>query len=156
MATIKTIIYSEHLAGTEQRGWLERQDWESLREAVADALRDAHQDAEVEVEVRHHVSGVGAGTEVRDDDGCPLGYPEQDRAAAVADRAVERWLQSRPEESEPATTKPITVSGWYERTDGTVGYYQWIDGSARCLRTAADWAETAAVDARLEAAERDL
>lgn len=44
-----------------------------------------------------------------------------------------------------ATTKePVTVGGWYEHTDGTVGEYHWRDGFAQLVRTVSGWAEVPA------------
>lgn len=31
----------------------------------------------------------------------------------------------------PATRKPLTISGWYEHTDGTWGFYTWEIGEGR-------------------------
>lgn len=46
----------------------------------------------------------------------------------------------------PSTNEPITTDGWYERTDGTVGYYVWSPlGTGRapqCQVAVAGWAET--------------
>ena len=35
------------------------------------------------------------------------------------------------------TTTPITTSGRYSHTDGTVGEYAWVDGQPKLLRVAA-------------------
>lgn len=40
------------------------------------------------------------------------------------------------------TIKPVTASGWYENTDGTVSLYTWRSGRANKDRTVASWAET--------------
>ncbi len=42
----------------------------------------------------------------------------------------------------PKTTKtPITTSGIYAHTDGTVGEYTWIDGFPSMIRVGADCAD---------------
>lgn len=38
------------------------------------------------------------------------------------------------------TKKPITVSGWYEHEDGTVGRYTWGQYGPVLQEEAADWA----------------
>lgn len=40
-----------------------------------------------------------------------------------------------------ATLKPVTTSGWYERTDGTIGFYAAVGGSVRETRSAPSWAD---------------
>jgi len=37
------------------------------------------------------------------------------------------------------TLEPVTTSGWYERTDGTVSLYTWRSGRLDCDRTVAGW-----------------
>jgi hypothetical protein len=39
------------------------------------------------------------------------------------------------------TKEPVTLGGWYEHEDGTVGDYQWSQGQAQLVRTVASWAE---------------
>lgn len=39
------------------------------------------------------------------------------------------------------TIEPITVSGWYEHTDGSVGEYHWRSGRLQCDRIVAGWSE---------------
>lgn len=39
------------------------------------------------------------------------------------------------------TIEPVTLSGWYEHTDGTVGYYHWHQGFARCTLVVSGWTE---------------
>ena len=39
------------------------------------------------------------------------------------------------------TKEPVTLSGWYEHTDGTVGEYRWAGGQVVLGRVAACWAE---------------
>jgi hypothetical protein len=39
------------------------------------------------------------------------------------------------------TIKPVTTSGWYENTDGTVSLYTWRNGRANKDQTVASWAE---------------
>ena len=58
------------------------------------------------------------------------------------------------------TIKPVTASGWYEHTDGTVGRYTWRAGRLKLDETVADWsltlteAERVARDAREQFAAR--
>jgi hypothetical protein len=39
------------------------------------------------------------------------------------------------------TLQPVTVGGWYERTDGTVARYQWVHGQLVEREVASSWAE---------------
>jgi hypothetical protein len=39
------------------------------------------------------------------------------------------------------TTRPVTSSGWYEETDGTIAEYKWCAGRLVRGRTAPSWAE---------------
>lgn len=41
----------------------------------------------------------------------------------------------------PHTCQPITISGWYEHTDGTIGEYNWHNGRASLGRVVASWAD---------------
>ena len=40
---------------------------------------------------------------------------------------------------EPHTIDPVTVSGFYERTDGTVGQYVWSNGRVVLIRSFPGW-----------------
>jgi hypothetical protein len=40
-----------------------------------------------------------------------------------------------------ATVEPVTTSGWYENTDGTVSRYTWRSGQLDLDRTVPSWAE---------------
>lgn len=44
------------------------------------------------------------------------------------------------------TLEPVTESGWYERTDGTVGRYVWVGGYVRLAQLAKDWKDAADKD----------
>lgn len=37
--------------------------------------------------------------------------------------------------------EPVTVSGYYEHTDGTVGKYAWRDGRLECDSVAPSWGD---------------
>lgn len=56
-------------------------------------------------------------------------------------------------ESARTTTRPVTVSGWYDHTDGTVGQYRWVDGRATLVRTVATWAHVPDASMALDDAE---
>lgn len=45
-----------------------------------------------------------------------------------------------------ATVEPVTIGGWYERADGTVGRYAWHDGQVRCIEVVGGWAEVPSRD----------
>ncbi len=55
-----------------------------------------------------------------------------------------------------ATTKePVTIGGWYEHTDGSVGHYLWANGNARLQRTVPSWADVPSDEERLAAPPRE-
>lgn len=39
------------------------------------------------------------------------------------------------------TKEPVTIGGWYEHDDGTVGEYTWFEGQVKLSRTVATWAD---------------
>ena len=41
------------------------------------------------------------------------------------------------------TKEPVTTSGWYERTDGSVGRYVWHTSRLKLVRVVASWADVA-------------
>lgn len=43
------------------------------------------------------------------------------------------------------TLTPVTVSGWYENTDGTVTFYHWQDGQLIKGRTVNGWSDVSEV-----------
>jgi hypothetical protein len=44
--------------------------------------------------------------------------------------------------SDKRTREPVTTSGWYEHTDGTIGHYQWMAGRLVNDATVETWADT--------------
>lgn len=42
-------------------------------------------------------------------------------------------MQTSTTTAAPITIQPVTLSGWYEHTDGTIGYYAWTNGRVRGL-----------------------
>lgn len=55
-----------------------------------------------------------------------------------------------------ATKTPVTVSGWYENTDGTVTHYGWRDGQLYSGSTVEGWADVPNRDYALDdAASRE-
>lgn len=44
------------------------------------------------------------------------------------------------------TLEPVTLSGWYEQTDGRIAKYRWSDGELICDRTVASWKDVPAAD----------
>lgn len=60
-------------------------------------------------------------------------------------------MSTRMETATPVTTRPVTTSGWYEHTDGTVGRYLWAKGVPVLRETVASWAETTSEEERLQA-----
>jgi hypothetical protein len=54
--------------------------------------------------------------------------------------------------TDPRTLEPVTLSGWYEHADGTVGYYHWArSGVLETTRVLPSWAAVAAWEANYEA-----
>jgi len=41
----------------------------------------------------------------------------------------------------PPTLEPVTVSGFYERTDGSIGQYVWAKGNVVECRSFPSWVE---------------
>lgn len=56
---------------------------------------------------------------------------------------------------EPATLKPVALSGWYERTDGTIGEYTWRNGFPKCIRSVPSWGKVPSVQDDLDSYDRD-
>jgi len=48
--------------------------------------------------------------------------------------------------------EPVTLGGWYEHADGTVGEYRWLGGHVRLVRTEASWADVPSHEDDLDAA----
>lgn len=71
--------------------------------------------------------------------------------ASVVDRREERLARAAASET-VATLDPVKLSGWYERTDGTVGLYTWRAGRLDLDEVATSWA---AVPTREERLARD-
>lgn len=44
----------------------------------------------------------------------------------------------------PATRVPVTTGGWYERTDGSVGHYEWVRGQLTLVNEVATWGDVRA------------
>lgn len=59
------------------------------------------------------------------------------------------------EKNEPNTLEPVTVGGWYERTDGTIGLYRWNHGQLSCERSVAGWDRVPDMNRELIEADRD-
>jgi hypothetical protein len=51
------------------------------------------------------------------------------------------------------TAEPVTMGGWYEHTDGTVGEYRWIDGRLVLARTSPGWGAVPSREDDLRASE---
>jgi len=45
-----------------------------------------------------------------------------------------------------STINPVTVSGWYKHTDGTIGYYRWHRGQLKREKVVASWADAEVAD----------
>jgi hypothetical protein len=52
---------------------------------------------------------------------------------------------------EKTTIEPVTVGGWYEHSDGTVGRYSWHEGQLRLNETVPSWADVQSDSDRLAA-----
>lgn len=58
-------------------------------------------------------------------------------------------LNFHPNPNEYTLNEPITIGGWYEHADGTVGKYLWIDGRIRLSVVATSWREAQTYDRQL-------
>lgn len=54
-------------------------------------------------------------------------------------------MNTSTETTNNTTIHPVTIGGWYEHVDGTVGEYRWVNRSRmrtmRLVRTVASWAK---------------
>lgn len=62
-------------------------------------------------------------------------------------KAASRKAARKAKKVAPSTITPVTISGWYELTDGRVQWMSWSGGQLRAGVIVANWAAAAKADA---------